>query len=200
MTFETILFDVRDGVAHITLNREANANAMNLQMAKDLMYAALECDETAEIRAVHIGAKGKMFCAGGDLASFTEAESGMPSLLKEITTYLHAAVSRFSRGAAPVVASVGGTAAGAGFSLVCAADIAIASEKAKFTMAYTGVGLTQPRAERRRSPRLGDPQPGRRAGRTCRHQRRARGQAGDGGHRRLRPHQAALAFERQRVA
>lgn len=142
MPFETLLYDVRDGVAHITLNREEAANALNLAMAKDLMHAALQADEDPGVRAVLLGATGKMFCAGGDLGSFASAGDEMPALLKEMTTYLHAALSRFARMRAPVIASVGGAAAGAGFSMAMACDLVIASNKAKFTMAYTNAGLT----------------------------------------------------------
>jgi len=105
------------------------------------MHAAIRCDEDPAVRAVLLGARGRMFCAGGDLGSFRGAGAAMPSLLKEMTTYLHAAISRFARMRAPVVAAVQGTAAGAGMSLVCAMDLVIAAETAKFTMAYTQVGL-----------------------------------------------------------
>ncbi len=142
MSFETLLLDIRDGVARITLDRQREANAINLQMAKDLMYATLQCDEDPSVRAVLLSASGKMFCAGGDLAAFAGSGDGLPALLKEMTTYLHASISRLARMRAPVLVSVGGTAAGAGFSLVCGADLAICAESAKFTMAYTRVGLT----------------------------------------------------------
>lgn len=142
MSFETIRLEVREGVAHLTLDRERNANAINLQMARELMRATLRCDEDPEVRAVLLTGRGRMFCAGGDIGSFSEAADGMPALIKEITTYLHAALSRLARMRAPMVAAVHGPAAGAGFSLVCAADLALASEAAKFTMAYTRVGLT----------------------------------------------------------
>jgi 2-(1,2-epoxy-1,2-dihydrophenyl)acetyl-CoA isomerase len=154
MSFDTLLYEVRDGVANITLNREKAANAIDLQMAKDLMYAALQADEDSEVRAVVIGATGKMFCAGGDLGAFSAAGDAMPSLLKEMTTYLHAGISRFARMRAPVIASVGGTAAGAGFSLVCSTDLAICGESAKFTMAYTRVGLTPDGSSTYSLPRL----------------------------------------------
>jgi 2-(1,2-epoxy-1,2-dihydrophenyl)acetyl-CoA isomerase len=142
MSFETLLFEVRDGVAHITLNRENSANAINLEMGRDLMSAALQCDEDPAIRAVLIGARGKIFCAGGDLEAFASAGDALPRLLKELTTCLHASISRFARMSAPVVAAVGGTAAGAGMGLACAADLVICAESARFTMAYTRVGLT----------------------------------------------------------
>lgn len=142
MELETLTYDVRDGIARITLNREKAANAINLQMAKDLMEAAMAADDDPSVRAVVLGAKGKMFCAGGDLGSFRESGDQMPALVKQMTVYLHAAISHLARMKAPVIASVNGTAAGAGFSLVCAADFVISAESAKFTMAYTQVGLT----------------------------------------------------------
>jgi 2-(1,2-epoxy-1,2-dihydrophenyl)acetyl-CoA isomerase len=142
MSYETLELEVREGVAHITLNRPTAANAINLQLAKDLFYAALQCDEDRAVRAILISGRGKMFCAGGDLASFADAGDELPKLIKEMTTYLHAAISKLARGRAPVIASVGGAAAGAGFSLCCAVDLVVASDKAKFSMAYTGAGLT----------------------------------------------------------
>ena len=154
MEFETLLYDLQDGIARITLNREKAANAINLQMAKDLMYAAMAADEDASVRAVVISAQGKMFCAGGDLGAFAKAGDAMPALVKEVTVYLHAAISHLARMRAPVLVSVGGTAAGAGFSLVCAADLALASESAKFSMAYTGVGLTPDGSSTYFMPRL----------------------------------------------
>ena len=141
-TLETLEFEIQDSVAHIVLNRPKAANAINLQMAKDLMEAALHCDEDPSVRAILIGAHGKMFCAGGDIGAFATAGDKMPGLLKEMTTYLHAANSLLARCRAPVIASVGGTAAGAGFSLAASADLVLASEEARFTMAYTQVGLT----------------------------------------------------------
>jgi len=154
MSFETLLFETRDGVAHITLDREDAANAINLAMGRDLMSAALRCDEDPSVRAVLIRAKGKIFCAGGDLGSFASAGESMPMLLKELTTYLHAAISHFARMNAPVVAAVNGTAAGAGFSLACASDLLICGESAKFTLAYTRVGLTPDGSSTYYLPRL----------------------------------------------
>ena len=66
----------------------------------------------------------------------------MPILLKEVTTYLHAAISRFARMRAPVIAAVNGAAAGAGMSLALSTDFAVCGESSSFTMAYTNAGLT----------------------------------------------------------
>lgn len=141
MSFENLLYEVDEGVACITLAREKAGNAIDLATARELMEAALRADEDPAVRAVRIAARGRMFCVGGDLGAFRGAADGVPALLKEITTYLHAAVARFARMRAPVVASVQGAAAGAGFSLVCAMDLVLAAPEASFTMAYTQVGL-----------------------------------------------------------
>jgi 2-(1,2-epoxy-1,2-dihydrophenyl)acetyl-CoA isomerase len=67
---------------------------------------------------------------------------GREAYLRELTVDLHAAVEAFTRLACPVIAAVNGTAAGAAVGLVAMADLAVAAEGAKFSLAYTGVGLT----------------------------------------------------------
>lgn len=141
MPYENITLERRDGVATLTLNRPNAANSIDVPLGRDLMYAAIECDDDPDVRAVVLTGAGKMFCAGGDLRSFADAGTGIASRLKELTAYLHAAISRLTRMDAPVIAAVNGMAAGAGFSLAVAADFTIASESAGFVMAYTQAGL-----------------------------------------------------------
>ena len=74
MAYETIEFEIKEHVALITLNREEAANALNVQMADELMDAAIRCDTEKSVRAVLITARGKMFCAGGDLKVFQKLE------------------------------------------------------------------------------------------------------------------------------
>jgi enoyl-CoA hydratase/carnithine racemase len=126
--YKTLLFDVRDHVAHLTLNRPDAANSINEDMGKDLMYAALRCDEDPEIRAVLISGTGKIFSGGGDLKAFLSQGDQLPFHVKKITTYLHAAISRLTRMDAPVVAAVHGAVAGAGMSIAIACDIVVAAE------------------------------------------------------------------------
>ncbi len=141
MEFTTLLFDVRDNVAHITLNRPDAANSINEEMGKDLMHAALRCDEDPEIRAVLISGAGKIFSGGGDLKAFTAKGDQLPHHLKEVTTYLHAAMSRLTRMDAPVVAAIHGAVAGAGMSIAIACDIVVVAETTRFMVAYTRAGL-----------------------------------------------------------
>jgi 2-(1,2-epoxy-1,2-dihydrophenyl)acetyl-CoA isomerase len=142
MEYETLVYDVRDGVATITLNRPDAANAVNLQLARDLVQVTLRCGNDAAVRAVLITGAGKMFCGGGDLKSFARHADALAQHLKEVTLNLHAAISHLARLEAPVIAAVNGSAAGAGMSLTCACDMVLAAESARFTMAYTRVGLT----------------------------------------------------------
>ena len=139
--YKTLLFDVRDNVAHLTLNRPDAANSINENMGKDLMHAALRCDEDPEIRAVLISGAGKIFSGGGDLKDFISKGDQLPYHIKEITTYLHAAISRLTRMDAPVVAAVHGAVAGAGMSIAIACDIVVAAETTRFMVAYTRAGL-----------------------------------------------------------
>ncbi len=153
--YATFKFDVREGVAHITLNRPEAANALNLEMVQELLRAVLRCDEEPAVRTVVVAGAGDTFCVGGDLKGFAEqAEEQLPLHLKEITTYLHAAVSRMARMEAPVVAAVHGAAAGAGLSLACACDLVVAAESARFVMAYTNAGLTPDGSSTYYLPRL----------------------------------------------
>jgi 2-(1,2-epoxy-1,2-dihydrophenyl)acetyl-CoA isomerase len=139
---DTLLYEVKDHVARITFNRPDAANALNMEMGRDLMQASIRASEDAQVRAVILTGAGKMFSGGGDLKSFAAQEDRLPAHLKEVALYLHAAISRFVRMDAPLIAAVNGSAGGAGMSLCLFADIVLAAESAKFTLAYTRAGLS----------------------------------------------------------
>ncbi|MBW2236861.1 MAG: enoyl-CoA hydratase/isomerase family protein, partial [Deltaproteobacteria bacterium] len=67
MAYGTLLFEIDAGVARIILNRPDAANALNLDMARELSDVALRCDEDRSVRALVIGSQGRFFCSGGDL-------------------------------------------------------------------------------------------------------------------------------------
>ena len=92
--------------------------------------------------AVLTGSGDQAFCAGGDVSEFAKRLDDVDVLVKEMTTYLHAAVSRFAWMRAPLIGAVNGVAAGAGLSAVAFCDLVIAADHATFTSAYTQIGLT----------------------------------------------------------
>lgn len=140
MDFETLHLTINNQVATLTLDRPP-ANTINLPMARELMRAAIICDDDPDIRAVIFTAKGKMFSAGGDISGMVNEGASTNAMLLEITGNLHSAVARFARMDAPVICAVNGTCAGAGVSLAVMGDITLAADTAKFTGAYTAAGL-----------------------------------------------------------
>jgi len=137
-----VRYDVRDGIATITLSRPEAYNALNLTMGRDLFHATLEADEDRAVRCVVITGAGRAFCAGGDVKDFADTPDRIGILVKELTTYLHGAVSRLARTAKPVITGVNGIAAGGGMSLALAGDLVVAAESAKFTMAYAKIAAS----------------------------------------------------------
>jgi 2-(1,2-epoxy-1,2-dihydrophenyl)acetyl-CoA isomerase len=142
MGYETVRYEVKDGVGTITLNRPEAYNALNLTLGRDLFHATLEADEDRAVRCIVITGAGKAFCAGGDVKDFADNPDRIGILVKELTTYLHGAVSRLARTAKPVVMAVNGIAAGGGMSLALAGDLVVAAESTKFTMAYSKIAAS----------------------------------------------------------
>jgi len=142
VSFTTLRLSREGALARLELARPDAAHAIDMQMARELLAAATALDEDPGVRAVLVSASGRMFSAGGDLAHFRAKGDALPAELREMTTYLHAALARLCRLRAPVVAAVNGAVAGAGFGLVCAVDLVVAAASARFTLAYTRVGLT----------------------------------------------------------
>ncbi|HSC75588.1 MAG TPA: enoyl-CoA hydratase-related protein [Pseudomonadales bacterium] len=140
--YSTLLFTVDAGIAQIILNRTESANSMNMAMGRELLDVAKCCEQNDTIRVVILTGAGQFFSAGGDLKAFANFGDAISEGLQELTDYLHAAVSIFIRMRAPMIVAVNGAAVGAGFSLAMAGDFVLASDNAKFAMAYTTAGLS----------------------------------------------------------
>jgi 2-(1,2-epoxy-1,2-dihydrophenyl)acetyl-CoA isomerase len=141
--YANLVFEIRNHVGHITFNRPQAANAIDLGMARDFRDAIRRCEENPGVRALLLSGNGNLFCAGGDLKAFAaQPATELPSYLREVTHFLHSAISTFAHMSSPVISAVHGSAAGAGFSLACASDFVFAAESAKFTLAYSRAGLT----------------------------------------------------------
>lgn len=142
MDYKTILYEVDDGVAKITLNRPNAGHSINKDFALEFMDAAIRASTDRSVRCVLIGATGKMYGFGGDLKFFSTQMDRVRECLVELTAAVHQAIQRFHHMDAPVIIAVNGTAAGGGFSMALFGDIVLAARSAKFTMAYTKAGLS----------------------------------------------------------
>jgi len=140
--YQTMTYEVSNHIAHIRLTRPEGANAVSVQFSKDFRAATLAAHYDDNVRVLLVTAEGKVFCAGGDLVEFNSAGDSLPSIASDMLTDFHGAIYRMHRMTKPTIASVGGAAGGAGLSLMCAFDLVVAAENAKFTMAYTRAGVT----------------------------------------------------------
>jgi 2-(1,2-epoxy-1,2-dihydrophenyl)acetyl-CoA isomerase len=135
----TILYEVKNGVAHITLNRPEKYNSFNLEMALALQSALDNAAADEAVRCVLLSGSGKAFCAGQDLG-----ETPDPTQLdfdKILTERYNPIVLRLRNMEKPVVCGVNGVAAGAGANLALAGDIVIARKSAAFIQAFINIGL-----------------------------------------------------------
>jgi 2-(1,2-epoxy-1,2-dihydrophenyl)acetyl-CoA isomerase len=139
---DTVLYSVAEGVATITLNRPQVLNALDAQMIVQLRAACERAEQDAAARAVVLRGAGPAFLAGGDVAFFRAHLPRMAALVREGGAELNHAVLALRRTPKPVLASVHGAVAGAGVSLTAAADLAIAAEGTKFTVAYSRIGTS----------------------------------------------------------
>jgi len=137
---DSVLYAAADGVATITLNRPRVMNALDGDMIRRLRAVCEEVERDAGVRAAVIRGAGPAFLAGGDVSVFHANLPCMADLIREVAGELHHAILALRRAPKPVLASVHGPVAGAGVSLMAAADLAVAADDATFTLAYSRLG------------------------------------------------------------
>jgi 2-(1,2-epoxy-1,2-dihydrophenyl)acetyl-CoA isomerase len=136
----SLRYQVRDGAAWLTLCQPDRGNPIDMTLARELRDAVAQARADG-VRVVVLDHEGKAFSVGGDISAMAAAED--PSgFIQELADTLHEGVLGLTRLDAIVVSVVRGTAAGAGFPLAAAADVVLAADSARFTLAYTRIGLT----------------------------------------------------------
>lgn len=134
--------DTQTGVARIVLNKPQVLNAVDVGMAQAIAAAADDVAGRKGVRAIVIAATGRAFVAGGDISAFGSDPSRSAEVVNAILDAMHPAILRLREQDAPVIAAVRGAAAGAGLSLVLAADLVVAEEGTKFVVAYDRLGVS----------------------------------------------------------
>lgn len=133
-----ILFEIKNNIAFITLNRSDKLNSFNREMALSLHQRLDECKQD-EIRAVLITGAGKAFSAGQDLAEVTDPNG--PGMEKILSEHFNPIILKIRQLQKPVIAAVNGVAAGAGANIALCCDIIVANQSASFIQAFSKIGL-----------------------------------------------------------
>ncbi|MGY0491969.1 2-cyclohexenylcarbonyl CoA isomerase [Streptomyces sp. WG-D5] len=145
---DTVLYEVSDGLATITLNRPEAMNAMNTEAKVALRDAVQAAAADESVRAVLLTAAGdRAFCVGQDLKEhvgslMADREDGGGRTMSTVREHYNPIVLALTQMKKPVVAAVNGVAAGAGFGFALCADYRIAADTSSFNTSFAGVALT----------------------------------------------------------
>lgn len=140
MNYQTILLEIEGGVATLTLNRPEKKNSFNPTMRDEIADALARLIEDDSVRALILTGAGGAFCAGGDIGTMLDGRISAETGLKRMTG-VRAWLSNLVEFNRPVIAAIDGVAFGVGSSLAMAADMVIASSRARFCFAFMRVGL-----------------------------------------------------------
>jgi 2-(1,2-epoxy-1,2-dihydrophenyl)acetyl-CoA isomerase len=135
----SILFQIENNVAYITLNRPDKLNSFNREMALAMQAALDECKNNSDVRALAITGAGKGFCAGQDLAEVVDPNG--PGMNRILSEHYNPIIQRIYDLPKPVLAVVNGVAAGAGANIALCCDIVIAAASSSFIQAFSKIGL-----------------------------------------------------------
>jgi enoyl-CoA hydratase/carnithine racemase len=140
---KSFLYEVREGVAYLTLNRPERLNALTFEVYRELTDAFRALRDEQTVRAVVIKGAGRAFCSGGDVHDIiAELFSRDMEGLLEFTRMTCELVGNMRALRKPIIASLNGTTAGAGACIALAADIRLASTEAKIAFLFVRVGLS----------------------------------------------------------
>lgn len=135
----SILFEIKNSIASITLNRPEKFNAFNREMALLFQEKLDECEKTKEVRCLIITGNGKAFCAGQDLQEV--ADPNGPGMEKILNEHYNPIIGKIRNLNKPVIAAVNGIAAGAGANISLCCDVVVAAQSASFVQAFSKIGL-----------------------------------------------------------
>lgn len=135
----SILFEIKNSVALITLSRPEKFNSFNREMALLLQEKLNECKTNKEIRCVYLTGAGKAFSAGQDLEEIVDANG--PDTSTILSEHYNPVIKQIREIEKPVLAAVNGVAAGAGANIALCCDVVVAAQSASFIQAFSKIGL-----------------------------------------------------------
>lgn len=141
MAFQTILFEIQNAIARLTLNRPEKLNSFNVEMHEEVRAAVDQVEKDAGVRVLVLTGAGRGFCAGQDLSDRAVAPGEAVDLGASVDKYYAPLVRRLRALEMPVLCGVNGVAAGAGANLAFACDIVIAAKSASFIESFCKLGL-----------------------------------------------------------
>ena len=142
MGYENLIWEQREGVGRLTLNRPDSLNAWTADLGKELKTVIEGDAANRSIRALLVTGAGRGFSSGADLKQgFDAAADGAPDVRKELDEVYHPIIAGVRRLEKPIVAAVNGPAVGIGASLALACDLVLAGESAFFGLAFVNIGL-----------------------------------------------------------
>ena len=140
---DTVLLDVTDGVATVTLNRPEGMNSLTVEAKVALNEAVAAVAADPRVRALVLTGSGRAFCVGQDLKEHAALlDAGDPAPLLTVSVHYNPLVTALAALPFPTIAAINGTAAGAGLGLACALDLRVGAHGSKYTTAFAGIGLT----------------------------------------------------------
>jgi 2-(1,2-epoxy-1,2-dihydrophenyl)acetyl-CoA isomerase len=161
---------IANGVGHLTIDRTAHFNSLDVETARDLRQAGLALARNDDVRVMVLWGAGGIFCSGADLKyihgggdaddlgylspAARQTPTGYGECFKQILEYLHSTIAEIRRAPKPCVAAVDGMAAAGGFGLALCCDLVYASKRAVFEWAYAKTGLTGAESSTFMLPRL----------------------------------------------
>lgn len=140
MSEDIVSLTIARGLAEVILNRPAQLNALNCDLAERLVEALSEIDRDPSVKVVLLKGAGRAFMAGGDLKDFHKAGDQAPAAVKRLIVPFHRIIRGIRDLRPPVIAAVHGAVAGGGVALALACDFVVASADAVFTPAYLKIG------------------------------------------------------------
>jgi dihydroxynaphthoic acid synthetase len=136
----TVIYETKENICYLTLNRPEVFNALNHQLVKDVTSALNRAESETDVRVVILKGAGKAWCAGGDLEELLKLTREIASRRREYLMKFKAMIEKVRKVSKPVIAAVHGACVGGGNELNIACDLTIASERARFGQAGPRVG------------------------------------------------------------